>query len=933
MGTTTDYKSTIALPQTDFAMKANLAKREPDFIERWDKSLLYKSVIEKNQDKPPFVLHDGPPYANGHIHHGTILNKILKDIVIKFHNMTGHRSEFVPGWDTHGLPIELYVDKKLGKKKRDMSVLDVRAACRDYALEYLDIQRNEFKRLGVLADWDQPYMTLNKHYEATIARELGRFAGNGGMYKGTKPVHWCWSCRTALAEAEVEYAEHKSPSIYVAFDVIEGADAVDTQGKPLRAVIWTTTPWTLPANRAIAYGPNIRYRAYPHQDGYIIVSPDLREAVEKECGITLDEDKAVEVPSDALQKMRCAHPFLPDVKSPVLPADFVRLETGTGLVHIAPGHGPDDYVLGSRHGLPVVSPVDAVGRYTEEAGVFAGERVLDANDGILDILIERGRLLSPRELGITHDYPHCWRCKKPVIFRATPQWFVSMDTNNLRQKALDAIEGVQWLPSWGHDRINGMLSARPDWCLSRQRSWGMPIPAFYCDDCDAAIMRQDLIESIADRFEKEGSDAWFANDAKDLLPEGFVCPDCGGQHFRKESDIVDVWFESGVSYAAVCEDRPGFGVPVDLYLEGSDQHRGWFHSSLLAAVGTRGYAPYKSVLTHGFVVDGKGRKYSKSAQNYVSPDKIINQNGAEIFRLWVCATDFGGDLRFSNEILTRMVEAYRKIRNTLRFMLGNLHDFDPQQNTVALKDLMPVDRYMLARFGNLVTDVLAAYKRYDLHTVFQRVNEFTVVDLSAFYFDLLKDWLYCDAKDAPRRRSAQTALFKILQGYLSLMAPVLSFTAEEAHDFMPHDGNKPSSVHLTEMPDPEPWMALNNAGLIDRYNRLRLYRDHVLSQLEAFRAQKHHPLEAKVLVAGSFEVRDFLNSFADLSALFSVSQVELVDQQQQDDSYVPADSNPDFAIKIDLANGAKCARCWTWSPEVGQGENPELCPRCAEALA
>ncbi|MFH1807189.1 MAG: isoleucine--tRNA ligase [Pseudomonadota bacterium] len=930
MGDQIDYKSTIALPKTDFPMKANLAEREPVMLERWKRDDLYHRIVERNRERPPFVLHDGPPYANGHIHHGHILNKVLKDIVVKVHNMSGHCSEFIPGWDCHGLPIEHQVDKELGPKKKDMSVLEVRAACSTYAQRFVDVQRAEFERLGVLADWDHPYLTLQKPYEAQIVRELARFVGQG-LYKGTKPVHWCWSCRTALAEAEVEYGSHRSPSIYVRFDVVEGAQAVATGGKPVQVLIWTTTPWTLPANRAIAYGPHMLYKAYPHDGAYLIVAVDLREAVARECGVELDDTKALPVPTEVLRQMVCAHPFLDAVRSPLLPADYVRAESGTGLVHTAPGHGPDDFNLGSRHGLPIVSPVDAGGRFTDEAGVQPGVHVFDANAPILDLLVEKGRLLSPRNLTVEHDYAHCWRCKKPVIFRATAQWFVSMSEHNLRARALEAVDDVTWIPSWGRERIHGMLSARPDWCLSRQRSWGVPIPAFYCESCDTAILERELCERVADLFADEGADAWYAREASALLPPGYVCPSCGGNAFRKESDIVDVWFESGVSYAAVCEQRAGYSLPVDLYLEGSDQHRGWFHSSLLAAVGTRGAPPYKTVLTHGFVVDGQGRKYSKSSPNYSSPDKVIKKYGAEVFRLWVCATDFGGDLHFSDEILTRLVEAYRKVRNTVRFMLGNLSDFDPRAHAVADGDLREVDRYMLARFGRLVEQVRRAYESYDFHVVYQRVVEFAIVDLSAFYFDLLKDWLYCDPVDAVRRRSAQTALYRICKDFLALVAPVLSFTAEEAHDHLANDGTRQSSVHLEALPEAAPYLAFDQDGSRDRFDRLRQFRDHVLGLLEPFRAQKHHPLEARVLVRGSFEVRDFLQSFEDLPAFFGVSQIEMIDGQAHE-GFSDAPQLGDFGAMVITAQGQKCARCWTWSPDVGKGRHPDVCPRCDAAL-
>ncbi|MEW5849968.1 MAG: isoleucine--tRNA ligase [Myxococcota bacterium] len=966
------YSATVRLPRTDFPMKANLPQLEPKLLERWESGKLYAKVIQKNQGRPLFVFHDGPPYANGNIHHGHILNKTLKDMVVKYRNMAGWLTNFVPGWDCHGLPIELNVDKALGKDKANKSKTEFRTLCRKEAEKWIDVQRNDFKRLGVLGEWEHPYLTINPGYEASVVRELARFADGNGLYKGFKPVHWCWSCKTALAEAEVEYENHKSPSTYVTFPITDEATrkALNPRlaGEMVSALIWTTTPWTLPANRAIAVGPaSFKYAAWrvAGTQERVVIAQDLKAAVEEAIGKKLEDPVDVDIDAVSGAEAKAAgrladHPFLlqngKPMRVPFLPGEHVLLERGTGMVHTAPGHGPEDYVLGKKFDIEIANPVGPDGRYLSTVGVPALEGlhvaratkdvVVDgrhiqhksANDAVLELLVENGRLLSPRTAVMEHEYPHCWRCKNPIIFRATEQWFISMESTQLRKRALEAIEKVEWIPNWGIQRIRGMLEARPDWCISRQRAWGVPIPAFVCTKCGNHVASRAVINHVADIFEKHGADAWWSRSVDELKPAGLTCPGCKGTEFRLEEDILDVWFESGASFAAVC-DRPEhkhLGLPVDLYLEGSDQHRGWFHSTLLTAVGGRGMVPYKSVLTHGFVVDAQGRKYSKSSPNFEPPENIIKKHGAELFRLWVAATDYTGDIRIGPEILTRLSESYRKTRNTLRFMLGNLNpaDFDPRKHLVARDSLALLDRYVLARFSQVISRVRQAYEKYEFHVVHHAINEFVTVDLSAFYLDVIKDILYCDPQESPRRRSAQTALYHLTKGMLTLLAPILSFTAEEAWSYLPDDGNKAESVHLSEMPTPaDGYDREDKANILDRFQRLLAVRAEVQRAMEPFRAQKRAPLQAKVELSCPFELRDFLNGFGhDLPGLFIVSAVELMEQNKGAD-FVDAAEVSGLRIRVTEAPGSKCARCWTYTPEVGtHAKHPLLCTRCAQAV-
>jgi isoleucyl-tRNA synthetase len=923
-----DYKETLNLPVTEFPMRANLPQREPEILKKWQDSELYPKLDEAGRGKPNFTLHDGPPYANGHTHIGHALNKILKDIVVKSRRMQGFYAPYVPGWDCHGLPIELMVDKQLGERKKTMSKAEVRRECRTYARKWVEIQSAEFQRLGVLGEWDNPYLTMNTHYEATTARELARFAERGGLYKGKKPVHWCSSCVTALAEAEVEYADHTSPSIYVKFPYGDElpADLESLRGKPLFFVIWTTTPWTIPANLGIALNPELPYVAVETREGVLVLAEGLFEQVMQELGIS-DFQVLATFSSPIFERRNCRHPFY-DRNSLIVLGHHVTLEAGTGCVHTAPGHGQDDYLMGLKYGLEIYNPVDDYGRYREDLELFGGMKVSDANTAVNEKLREVGALL--KEGKVTHSYPHCWRCKKPIIFRATEQWFISMDTNDLRGQSLARINEVQWVPRWGRERIFGMVENRPDWCISRQRSWGVPITVFYCEKCGEAVADGKTMHHVADLFETGGSDLWFEKETADLLPAGTVCPNCGHGAFTRETDILDVWFDSGVSHAAVLERRPYLTSPADLYLEGSDQHRGWFHSSLLAAVGTRGIAPYRAVLTHGFVVDGNGKKMSKSMGNVIAPEEVIKKFGAEILRLWVAAQDYRDDIRLSQEILQRLSDAYRRIRNTARYILGNLHDFDPVADSVPEGDLLEIDRWALSRLEELVNRVERSYEEYEFHVLYHAVHNFCSVDMSAFYLDVLKDRLYTAPAKSLARRSAQTAMFRILDALTRLIAPVLSFTAEEVWGFLP--GEREESVHLAAFPRFE--TRLLDAELEARYERLLAVRSDVAKALELARNEKKigHSLDARVMIdVPAGEWRDLLSAYRDnLATLFIVSQVELTENLADG---VAGEEVQGLRVRIEKALGEKCERCWNYATTVGESdEHPTVCHRCREAL-
>jgi len=924
-----DFKSTINLPKTDFPMKASLPQKEPELLKHWEQTGLYQKVVQNAAQRPAFILHDGPPYANGHIHIGTALNKILKDIVIKSKSMAGFATRYVPGWDCHGLPIELNAERDLGKKKQDLSIAEVRSRCREYAKSFINIQREEFRRLGVLGEWDDPYLTMNNAYTATIVREFARLVAAGDVYKRKKPIQWCASCQTALAEAEVEYQDDISPSIYVAFPVASdlGARLPELQGQAAAVLIWPTTPWTLPANLAICVHPALDYVAAATDRGLLILAAGLLEQTMQACGIAQYSVKA-QFPGRVLENLQCRHPLY-ERPSVVILGEHVTLEAGTGCVHTAPGHGQEDYEVGLAYGLDIYAPVDNAGRFTSQVELFAGQSVLDANTPINEALARSKALL--RQAEITHSYPHCWRCKQPVIFRATEQWFISMEKNGLRRRALESIAQVSWVPPWGKDRISGMIANRPDWCISRQRSWGVPIIAFYCAACNHLLLDPAVINHVADLFEREGSDIWFARDPEQLLPDGTICPSCGATGFAKETDILDVWFDSGVSHAAVLEKRDGLHSPCDIYLEGSDQHRGWFQSSLLTAVGTRGRAPYRTVLTHGFVVDGRGEKMAKSKGNVVRPEEVIKQYGAEVLRLWVASENYQEDMRISADILKRLSEAYRKIRNTWRFMLGSLSDFDPAANGCAYGDLEELDQWALTRFGQLAGRVTQAYQTYEFHTVYHSVTNFCINDMSAVYLDILKDRLYCSAPDAPSRRKAQTAIYWILRGLLQLMAPILAFTTDEAWQHLP--GPKEQSVHLSGFPRiPDEF---NNTRVAQRWDLLLKVRDRVLKCLEDARNRKEigNALEASVQLAAPAQLLEALQCYAPaLADLFIVSEVRLAGKEPAPEGSLPQLADA-VGVSVARAPGSKCERCWKYFQPEPSGEAPAtVCGRCAAVL-
>ena len=922
-----DYKDTLNLPVTDFPMKANLTQKELEILQRWEKTDLYGKMAGAAAGKPTYMLHDGPPYANGHIHIGHALNKILKDIILKSKRMSGYNAPYTPGWDCHGLPIELQVEKNLGSKKHEVTKLQMRKQCREYAAKFVDIQREEFKRLGVLGDWDRPYLTMTYDYEGITARELARFAENGSLYRGKKPVHWCSSCVTALAEAEVEYADHKSPSVFVKFSLKDDVSAAipALAGKNMSLVIWTTTPWTIPANLAVSLHPEFDYVALETGPEVLIVADGLKESFQKATGV--EGTVIATFKADILDHKRCKHPFY-DRDSVILLGEHVTLEAGTGCVHTAPGHGQDDYQIGLREGLDIYNPVDNRGRFIQNIEFFGGQYVFDANAQVIEKLKEVGALVGHGE--ITHSYPHCWRCKKPIIFRATEQWFIGMEENQLRERALAEINKVAWIPRWGKERIYGMVENRPDWCISRQRSWGVPITAFYCTSCGEVVADGKLMHHVADLFMEHGSDIWYDWEAARLLPEGTSCPTCGSSAFEKEMDILDVWFDSGVSHAAVLENNPALSSPADMYLEGSDQHRGWFHSSLLASVGTRGRAPYREVLTHGFVVDGQGRKMSKSVGNVVAPEEVIKKYGGEILRLWVAAQDYRDDIRISQEILTRLSEAYRRIRNTCRYILGNISDFDPATDSVPFDRMPEIDRWALHQLEVLKEKAYKAYDEYEFHILYHAVNGFCTVEMSSFYLDILKDRVYTSKKESLERRSAQTAMYRVLEAIVKIMAPILSFTTDEAWHYMPQ--LQEESVHLSQFP---PLLPENrDDSLVERWDRIMKVRGEVSKALEQARVQKviGHSLDAAVILAAPEDLAGFLQGYAaELKSIFIVSKVTLTDRH--DAGAYEAEGIPGLKIMVTAAPGEKCARCWGYDEELGtDAAYPGICPKCAAAL-
>ncbi len=923
-----DYKGTLNLPRTSFPMKANLPKREPDILARWEEMDLYNEIRKRSRGRPQYVLHDGPPYANGPIHLGTALNKILKDIIVKSREMMGFDSPYVPGWDCHGLPIEHQVDLELGARKSETSQVEMRKLCRAYAEKFIDIQRDQFKRLGTMGEWDNPYLTMDYEYEAVIAEELGKFALSGSVYKSQKPIYWCSSCRTALAEAEVEYGDHTSPSIYVKFKLMDPPESVDPAlaGAQIYFIIWTTTPWTIPANLAIALNPDFEYVAVKAGEEVYILAKGLLVDCMLNFGIR-EYEVVAELDPRKLEGLKTRHPLY-NRESLIILGAHVTLEQGTGCVHTAPGHGREDFDIGQEYGLETYSPVDDDGRFTDDVEFFAGQFVFEANEAVNARLKEAGALMAREE--ITHQYPHCWRCKEPVIFRATEQWFISMDKNDLRQKALKCIDQVRWIPHWGRDRIHLMIENRPDWCISRQRAWGVPIIIMYCQGCGEWLITQKIIDHVVSLFKRHGADAWFDLSEKELLPEGTVCPHCGGSEFRKETDILDVWFDSGVSYVGTLEARDYLPDQADLYLEGSDQHRGWFHSSLLTSVGTRNRPPYHSVLTHGYVVDGDGRKLSKSRGNVAAP--YIEKYGAELLRLWTASENYQDDIRISDEILDMLAKSYFNIRNTCRFILGNISDFNPAEDKVPINELFEIDRLTLHRLQGLVRKARGAYESFEFYTIYHALNNFCTVDLSAFYHDVLKDRLYTSPAKSKPRRAAQTAMFTVLETMVRLMAPILAFTAEEIWGHLPDFPGKAKSVHLADMPEED--RSLIDDALAERWNRLLEIRSQVMRVIEEARREKKvgHSLDAAVTLYADDEIHDFLIPYASsLRDIFIVSGVDLI--RAEPPAGVRATDLPGLFVDVSASKAAKCERCWIHDQSVGQREDhPGLCQRCYEAV-
>ncbi len=913
-------KETLNLPQTTFSMKAKLAQREPEILKKWEEMSLYQEIQKARRKGPSFVLHDGPPYANGRIHLGTALNKILKDFIVKSKTMEGYRAPYLPGWDCHGLPIEIKVDQLLGDTKRELTLIDIRDECKKYALKYVDIQKEQFRRLGVFGEWDAPYLTMNPEYEAEVLRHLAAFFAMGNVYKGKRPVHWCPQCRTALAEAEIEYRDRKSLSIYVKFSMISDLSEKfpALKNKKVSVLIWTTTPWTLPANLAIAFHPEYEYAAFQTDGEVNIAAKRLIPLLAEELGFKQTKVLAT-FSGKEVEGLKARHPFI-DRESVFVLADYVTLDQGTGCVHTAPGHGYEDYLTGLAYDLDIYTPVGSDGKFVPQVERYGGMNVFEANKAINEDMKKDGTLI--RESEIVHSYPHCWRCKSPVIFRATAQWFISMDKNDLRERALEEINRVRWIPPWGKERIANMVKARPDWCISRQRTWGVPIPAFYCHRCGYILANKELTLMVADLFEKEGSNSWFLKTAEELLPPQTECPQCGSKQFNKENNILDVWFESGASHS-VLGKRPDLPWPSDVYVEGHDQYRGWFNSSLFISLAARKASPYKTVITHGFVLDEQGRGMSKSLGNFIDPDDVISRNGAEILRLWAAMLNYKEDARFGEETLQRLVEAYRKIRNTWRFILGNVHDFLPDKESINAQEMEFLDRWILERCVQVGKKVLKAYRDYEYHIVFHAIYNFFTVDLSAFYLDVLKDRLYCSAKRSRLRRSAQTALFFLLKSTLALMAPILPFSTEEAWESMPAFQGKEESVHLELFPSfKEKWL---EKAQFEEGERLLLVREKVLKGLETARASGTigNSLEARVILRVPASEQELIRKYQkELSMLFIVSAVE-VDPQPRGE----------WEIEVARAPWEKCQRCWNYIPSVGKShEYPHFCERCEEVV-
>jgi isoleucyl-tRNA synthetase len=933
MGEPLELKKTLNLPKTDFPMKASLPQNEPKQLEAWQESKLYERILQARKGKPLFVLHDGPPYPTGTIHLGTGLNKILKDMIVKSKSMAGHYAPYVPGWDCHGLPIETQVEKELGGKGK-VPPAEFRQRCRDYATKYVEQHKRDFKRLGVFGRWDHPYLTMSHEYEATIASAFLDFMEKGYVYRGRKPVYWCIYDNTALAEAEVEYEDHTSPSIWVTFKVVGGGTgAAEKMGSDVSAVIWTTTPWTIPHNRALAFHPDFEYVVVQTEKGKLLLAADRVAALQVDCDIKQAEELA-RFKGQEFEGMKFQHPFLP-IQVPGVLAEYVTLDQGSGIVHTAPGHGADDFVTGQKYGLEVYAPVDDRGVYLEGLPEYKGKDVFTANPIVVKLLADRGALLANHPY--KHSYPHCWRCHNPVIFRATEQWFIKMDqpkkgsTETFRQEALAQIPTVKWLPAWGQDRMYEMIEKRPDWCVSRQRFWGTPIIVFYCDACGTRLEDFAALRNVVKWFEKEGADAWYKHSAEELLPPGTKCH-CGGAKWRKENDILDVWFDSGSSHLAVLKGKEW---PADVYLEGPDQYRGWFHSSLLIAVGVRDKAPYRGVVTHGWTLDEQGRPMSKSLGNVVLPTEICDKWGADLLRLWVGSQEYQADVKMSDRVMTQLSEAYRKIRNTFRFALGNLNNFDPAKAALPNAQLEEMDQWMLERTADLVKRCRDWYASYEFHRIYHAIHDFCVVDLSAFYYDVLKDRLYTKAPRSKSRRSALTAVWKITSALIRLATPILVFTGEEIWKYFPKIAGESESVHMTLFPNEAELRTGIAPAKVETWEVLGRVRSEVLKALEISRNEKklvNSGLEAKVLLNADLELKAKLKHYlAQLPGLFIVSQVELINAGSGE---FKSETVPSLEVTVQRADGKKCERCWNYSIHVGENPRyPTICERCSEAIA
>ena len=914
-----EYGKTLNLPNTSFAMKANLPLREPTQLAVWEKEKLYHKIREKRAGAEKFVLHDGPPYANGDIHVGTVLNKVLKDMVVKYKTMSGYDSPYIPGWDCHGMPIEHKVAEKHKVENTKEGVIKFRKACKDYALKYVDIQRGQFKRLGILGDWEHPYLTLDHGYEATIISTFARLVKEGYIYKGLRPVLWCINHRTALADAEVEYEDDKAAAIFVKFEITEGLKNIfDPKGAKAYFLIWTTTPWTIPANLAVALNPKLEYSVIKTDGIYYILAGKLSESVAGKAGFKYETVKSG-IKGSVFEGVKYRHPFMEKDGVAIL-GEHVTDEDGTGVVHTAPGHGEDDFIVGKKYSLPAFCPVDASGAYTEDVPLFKGKKVFAANPEVISLLKEKGALVHTEEVG--HSYPHCWRCHKPVIFRTTEQWFMSVEHKDLRSKMLQMVKNVGWHPASAENRMAGMLSGRPDWCLSRQRYWGVPLPILYCEDCAEPVTDGATLDHITAVFAKEGSDAWFEKEAPDFVLPGYKCKKCGGSSFKKDMNVFDVWFDAGNSHYAVLKKNAALEWPASLYSEGSDQHRGWFQLSLLPSAALEGKPPFKNVLTHGYVVDGEGKKMSKSLGNLVTGEEACKKYGADITRMWVAASDYMNDVRFSEEILARLQDAYRKLRNTARYLLSNLYVFDPGKDSLPYAKLTELDRYMLHRKNEVVKEAGELYGRYEFFKFYQLIYNFCVVDLSSFYLDILKDRLYVHAPASQLRRSGQTAMYEILKDIAGMLAPVLVYTSEEIWQELRKSSELPGSVHLSDFPVYR--SELKSPDLVGKYGRIIEVRAEVLKLLEDFRNKKEigHPYEASIAFVFS-EEKDFAlfkGLEKELPGLLIVSQVSI-------------EKGAKTSVSVGKASGKKCERCWNWSGTVGADEkHAGLCGRCVEVL-